>query len=133
MSKSLSDALEIVAERLADGAPYQWGHMGQCNCGHVAQVLTNRSAREIHASAMARRTGEWTEFANDFCEGTGALVDDVFTDLLAAGLTRQDVIHLENLSDPSVVAVVGRPLVRSERTDAIAYLRAMAALRRRDS
>jgi hypothetical protein len=56
MSKSLSEALEIVAERLSSGAPYQWGHMGQCNCGHVAQVLTNKTAREIHQSASTTRS-----------------------------------------------------------------------------
>ena len=130
MSKSLSEALDIVAERLSCGAPYQWGHMGQCNCGHVAQVLTNKTAREIHQSAIAQQTGEWTEFANDYCSDSGALIGDVFRDLLGAGLSRDDIMHLENLSDPVVVKSVGRPLVRSDRDDAIAYMRVLAELRR---
>ena len=49
-----------------------------------------------------------------------------FEALMAAGLSRQDVIHLENLSDPEVLAVVGRPLQRHERQDAVAYTRALA-------
>jgi hypothetical protein len=126
MSKSLAAALSVVAERLESGAPYQWGHMGQCNCGHLAQVVTQKSAREIHQSAIARQTGEWTEFANDYCGATGALIDDVFAELLAAGLSRDDIIHLENLSDPVVLARVGRPLQRHVRDDAIAYVRALS-------
>jgi hypothetical protein len=126
MSKSLVQALEVVAERLEQGAPYQWGHMGQCNCGHLAQVLTTKTAAQIHQSAIARHTGEWSEFANDYCEGSGALIDDVFEALLGAGLSRQDIIHLENLSDPAVVAAVGRPLQRHVREDAVAYARALA-------
>ena len=127
MSKSLAAALAIVAERLEAGAPYQWGHMGQCNCGHLAQVITQKSAREIHQSAIARHTGECTEFANDYCGATGALIDDVFAELLAMGLSREDIVHLENLSDPAVVARVGRPLQRHVRDDAVAYTRALAA------
>jgi len=125
MSVPLTTALDIVARRLEEGMPYQWGHMGQCNCGHVAQVLTKRSAAEIHRAAIAAQTGEWTEFANDYCAGTGALIDDVMAELLAAGLTRSDIIHLENLSDPRVVARVGRPLVRHVREDVVAYTRAL--------
>lgn len=128
MSRSLVDALELVAERLEQGAPFQWGHMGQCNCGHLAQVVTKRSAAEIHASAIRQRTGEWSEFVNDYCQSSGALIDDVMDDLLALGLSRQDLVHLENLSDPTVTAAIGRPLQKNVRDDAIAYFRAKAAL-----
>lgn len=126
MSKSLVQALQVVAERLEQGAPYQWGHMGQCNCGHLAQVLTTKTAAQIHQSAIARQTGEWSEFAHDYCASSGALIDDVFEELITAGLSRKDIIHLENLSDPEVIAAVGRPLQRHERQDAIAYTRALA-------
>ncbi len=126
MSKSLVEALHVVAERLEQGAPYQWGHMGQCNCGHLAQVLTDKTAAQIHQSAIACQTGEWSEFANDYCGHTGSLIDDVFEALMQAGLTRHDIMHLENLSDPQVLAVVGRPLVRHDRDDAVAYTRALA-------
>ena len=126
MSVSLVHALRTVADRLAAGAPFQWGHMGHCNCGHLAQVVTTRSAAEIHKSAILRRTGEWSEYANDYCP-SGALIDDIFEDLLALGLTREDIAHLEDLSDPVVLAEVGRiHLRRNDRDDAIAYFRAFA-------
>lgn len=128
MSAPLVVALRTVADRLAAGAPFQWGHMGHCNCGHLAQVVTRRTAAEIHQSAILRRTGEWSEYANDYCP-SGALIDDIFEDLLALGMTRQDIAHLEDLSDPAVVAVVGRGhLRRNDRQDAIDYFRAYADL-----
>ena len=127
-TQRLAEALRAAAERIAGGAAYQWGHMGQCNCGHLAQVVTQRSAAEIHASAIARHTGEWSEYANDYFGVSGALIDDVFDDLLALGLTRDDLRHLEYLSAPDVVAAVGRPLQRNVREDAVAYFRAWADL-----
>ena len=128
MSRSLVEALTTVADRLAQGAAYQWGHMGQCNCGHLAQVVTKRTAAAIHQSAISRATGEWSEHAFDYCQGSGALIDDVVDDLLAIGLNRDDIVHLENLSDARVLARVGRPLARHVREDAIAYFRAFAEL-----
>ncbi len=128
MSRALIEALHVVAERLERGAPYQWGHMGQCNCGHLAQVVSRRTAADIHRSAIARNTGEWSEHANDRCPSTGALIDDVFDDLLAIGLTRQDIVHLEHLDDPRVVARVGRALRKNQRADAVDYVRAWAGL-----
>jgi hypothetical protein len=128
MSASLVHALRTVADRLAAGAPFQWGHMGQCNCGHLAQVVTKRTAAEIHQAALLRQTGEWSEYANDYCP-SGALIDDVFADLLALGMSRQDIAHLEDLSDPVVLAELGRAhLRRNDRDDAIAYFRAYAAV-----
>lgn len=128
MSRPLVEALRIVADRLADGASYQWGHMGQCNCGNLAQVVSRRTAEDIHRSAIARATGEWSEHAFDYCPGSGALIDDVVDDLLAIGLRRDDIAHLENLDDRRVVARVGRPLAKNVRDDAIAYFKTFADL-----
>lgn len=128
MSRSLVDALRTVRDRLANGAPYQWGHMGQCNCGHLAQVVCQRSAKDIHASAIARATGEWSEHAFAYCADSGALIDDIVADLLAVGLTREDILHLEHLDDPRVIARVGRTLQKNQREDAIAYFASFADL-----
>jgi hypothetical protein len=128
MSASLVHALRTVADRLAAGAPFQWGHMGHCNCGHLAQVVTKRTPAEIHRAAILRQTGEWSEYANDYCP-SGALIDDIFEDLLALGMTRADIAHLEDLSDPDVLRELDRShLRRNDRADAIAYFRAYADL-----
>ena len=33
----LIEALRKTAKKLEKGARYQWGHMGCCNCGNLAQ------------------------------------------------------------------------------------------------
>jgi hypothetical protein len=50
MAKSnpeLINALRETADRLEQGAHYEWGHMGRCNCGHLVQTLTWMSDYEI--------------------------------------------------------------------------------------
>ena len=44
----LVDALRSTSKRLErDDVEYQWGHMGQCNAGHLIQTLTGMSSFEI--------------------------------------------------------------------------------------
>lgn len=42
-------AIEKTILKLSKGAPYQWVHMGACNCGNLAQELTKLSKAEIHS------------------------------------------------------------------------------------
>ena len=128
-SSRLIVALRITADRIEAGAPYQWGHMGQCNCGHLAQTITKQSASAIHRSALDEGTGEWSEHLRDRCATSGALIDDVTAALIDFGFTRDELAHLEDLSAPAVLAQLGVPcLVRHDRDDAVRYLRAWAAL-----
>jgi hypothetical protein len=131
-SLTLVRALRDTAARLEAGAAYQWGHHGQCNCGHLVQTLCHVEAREIHAWALETATGvgDWEMLANDFCPASGHRIDDVIAALLEAGLTTDDLVHLERLDDPRVLAFLpggARWLARNGREDAIAYLRAWAA------
>lgn len=96
-------ALRVTAERLSSDTSYQWGHMGACNCGHLAQTITRRSKREIHESAMVRE-GDWEQQAHDYCPTSGHCIDDIITELIAAGMSIHDIGHLEKLSDPEVLA-----------------------------
>ena len=44
-------ALRATADRLAaPDARYEWGHMGGCNCGHLAQTVTTLSRAEIQVA-----------------------------------------------------------------------------------
>ena len=43
----LIEAIRNTAKKLETGAPYQWGHMGSCNCGNLAQEITDLSEKEI--------------------------------------------------------------------------------------
>lgn len=131
----LATALRATAERLRAGAPYQWGHFGACNCGHLAQTLTDRSPAEIHRAALARATGfdgpevdDWADAAVEHCPASGLPLDAILDEMLGAGLTLADVRHLERLSDPRIVRRVGRYLARNRRDDLVAYLTAWADL-----
>jgi hypothetical protein len=132
-SLQLVRALRDTAVRLEAGAAYQWGHHGQCNCGHLVQTLCRLEPRVIHAWALeaAGGVGEWELLANDFCPTSGQRIDDVIAALLDAGLTTDDLVHLERLDDVQVLAQLpagARWLARNVRDDAIAYLRAWATL-----
>jgi len=127
-SEALASALRSTASRLREGAPFAWGHMGRCNCGHLAQTLTQRSAAELHAAAQARH-GDWREQTREYCPTSGLAIDVVLEDLLAAGLSLSDLRHLEDLSDPAVLArVPARHLRRSDVRHTIQYLEAWAEL-----
>jgi hypothetical protein len=118
-------ALRNTIKHLKSGAPYQWGHMGACNCGNLAQVVTRLTKAEIHAYAMQKH-GDWNEQLNEYCPGSGLPVDLMIGELVGAGFTLQDLMHLERLSDPSVLAGVSPEkrscLRKNDKQDLILYL-----------
>jgi hypothetical protein len=121
-------ALRVTAARLRDGAPYQWGHHGMCNCGHLTQTITGRDRREIHEAALARG-GEWRDRERDYCPTSGLAIDHIVRELLAYGLSTSDLADLEYLDDERVLRrVPDRELRRNRREDVIAYLDAWADL-----
>lgn len=126
----LITALYTTIESIEDGARYQWGHMGMCNCGHLAQALTSRSRAEIHAAAL-RRAGDWGEQAVEYCPTSGLPIDHIITEMLDAGLTLDDIDYLERLNAPDVLARIPlerRWLSRNSREDLIFYLRQWVAM-----
>ncbi len=123
-SFELIQALRSTTARLRESADYQWGHMGACNCGFLAQTVTRLDKAAIHDAAMARR-GDWEEQANAFCAGSGYLIDDIIEALVGLGLTTDDIGHLEKVSGPEVLARLPegeRYLARNRRDHVILYL-----------
>ena len=123
-TRQLTVALRKTITRLLSGEPYQWGHLGACNCGHLAQTLTNLPKGEIHRAALIR-DGDWGEVSQEYCETSGLKVDSIIKTMLSAGLDLNDIEHLENLSDRSVLARMGvgpEGLKHNSRADVIAYM-----------
>jgi hypothetical protein len=118
-------ALRKTVSKLKNGAPYQWGHMGACNCGNLAQEITRISKSDIHRFAM-QRSGDWSEQLNDYCPSSGLPMDLMISELLEIGLTREDLMHLERLSDPEILALLPRErrlnLVKNKKEDLLLYL-----------
>jgi hypothetical protein len=124
-------ALRQTAHRLATEAPYQWGHMGSCNCGHLAQTITQLTKAEIHARAM-QRYGDWERQLIDYCPTSGLPIDETIDEMLALGFTRSDLTHLERLADPTIRAAIPferrNALRHNQRDDVVLYLRTWADL-----
>ncbi|WP_338874135.1 hypothetical protein WBJ53_00735 [Spirosoma sp. SC4-14] len=126
----LIDALRKTAKKLQNGAPYQWGHMGGCNCGNLAQELTKLSKDEIHRYAL-QRYGDWNVQVDDYCPTSQMPIDVIISEMLAAGLTIEDVKHLERLNDRQVLVRFPqekRYLRHNNRTDVVMYMNAWADL-----
>jgi hypothetical protein len=129
-SAKLVAAIRETADRLALGDNYQWGHMGSCNCGHLAQTITHYNKGQIHGAAMWRH-GDWTEQLRDYCPQSGLPMDEIIDQMLAWGLSSRDLAYLERLSDPTVLEALPptrRYLKHNLRDDVVLYLRSWAAL-----
>ncbi|AXJ00863.1 hypothetical protein CYPRO_1612 [Cyclonatronum proteinivorum] len=127
----LIDALRKTAKRLDSGAEYNWCHMGRCNCGHLAQTITELSPAEIHEMALLK-AGDWTTQSVEHCTATGLTIDHIIASMLELGLTRQDIANLERLADQRVLMRI--PLERRKemshknRADVVLYMNTLAQM-----
>ncbi|HWA35724.1 MAG TPA: hypothetical protein VG737_16390 [Cyclobacteriaceae bacterium] len=129
-STKVIHALREAARKLGSSSNYQWGHMGLCNCGFLAQEVTHLSKEEIHRRAMMRH-GDWSEQLNDYCPSSGLPMDDMISDLITFGFDASDLKHLEYLSDDAILMTLPfeqRHLMRNVKGDAVIYLSAWANL-----
>ncbi len=101
-SPQLIASIRNAAKKIAASAKYQWGHMGSCNCGFLAQEITSLTKGQIHAYAMEKH-GDWTDQVSDFCPTSGLPFDLLISELLKAGLSLEDLKNLEKLKDPDVL------------------------------
>lgn len=126
VSEEIITVLRSTAEQLMASPDYQWGHMGACNCGFLAQEVTRLSKGEIHKRAM-QGYGDWNEQLNDYCPTSGLLFDDVITALLSAGFDVDDLKNLETLSSPEVLGRLnGLHLLQNRKEDVALYLNTWA-------
>lgn len=126
----LVEAFRTTAKNLRNGKPYEWGHMGNCNCGNLAQTLLNIDKKTIHEYALVG-VGDWSEQVNDYCPTSGLQMDKMIFGLLEKGLSTDDLKNLEYLSDPLVLAYLPQnasPLKNNNREDVALYLETWAKL-----
>jgi len=121
----LISALRRTASKLENGNSYQWGHMGKCNCGNLAQELTEYSSAQIHEYALLSRSGDWSEQTSAYCGITKLPLDWVVDAMLDSGLDINDLKNLEYLSDSKVLKrfpMNERNLKHNVLTDLVKYL-----------
>ncbi len=125
----LIHALRITASKMKKGAKYQWGHMGQCNCGNLAQEITKMTEAEIHQHALQTREGDWSEQTAEYCPISNLPMDVMVTKLLEVGLTVADLQNLEKLGDRNILKhIPHRHLSHNVRNDVVLYMETWANL-----
>lgn len=126
----LIEALRQTARNLKNGASYQWGHMGGCNCGNLAQELTRLDKNQIHRYAM-ERYGDWNKQLDDYCPASQMPIDVIINEMVMAGLQIEDLKHLEKLDDRVVLLrlpLEKRHLRHNVREDVVTYMNTWASL-----
>jgi len=129
-SVKLIQAIRNAAKRLSDSDNYQWGHMGSCNCGFLAQEISQLNKAEIHSYAMQKH-GDWNEQLNDYCPTSGLHMDDLITHMLNFGLDTDDLKNLEKVSDQKVLAALPKDkkhLLHNNKEDVVLYLNTWASI-----
>jgi len=127
-SPKLISVLRATAQRLQESSNYQWGHMGACNCGHLAQEITALSKAEIHEIALAGH-GDWSTQIREYCPDSGMPMHWIIGQLLALGLSTRDIENLEYLADDKVLKQMPaeqRHPLRNKREDVVVYLQVWA-------
>lgn len=129
----LIEAIEKTILKLSNGAAYQWGHMGACNCGNLAQELTHFTKAEIHQYAMQKH-GDWNEQLLDYCPTSGLPIDLMISRMLGFGLTLDDLSNLERLSDQNILSQIPKErrdqINKNSREDVILYMQTWSKILR---
>ncbi len=121
-------ALRETATQIATSGRYEWGHMGSCNCGHLAQNITSFTRAEIQQFALQKR-GDWSEQVIDYCPTSGYPMDLIIGRMIEFGFTTADLRQLENLSNPEILAKAGvASFNRNVMSDTVKYMNAWADL-----
>jgi len=129
-SVELVVALRETAQRLSSGVKYNWSLMGSCNCGHLAQTITGLDSREIQSRAL-ERSGDWSDQVESYCSSSGLSLDDIFNAMLRVGMSKDDIKHLEHLSDPQVLERMqcsANSIKKNSRDDLVTYMNCLADL-----
>jgi hypothetical protein len=127
-SEKLVNALRETAERILRSREYQWGHMGSCNCGFLAQTITKLSKSEIHEYAM-RQSGDWSEQSEHYCSTSSMPFDLLLSEMLQFGFEIQDLVNLERLSDKEILKKLPEEkpyLQHNNKLDVVLYIKLWA-------
>lgn len=115
--QKLIEALSLAIHALENNTiHYEWTHQESCNCGIVAQAVlgvNNVQLRDMWQGALSvmnkhKRDEEkidptWQNAVKRLCPITGEPMADVFRKLFNAGLTKEDIVHLEYMNNVAIL------------------------------
>jgi len=103
-----------------DTIHYKWTNQESCNCGIVAQAILEKSSEEIKKDfspvlnkLVSLNEGKeekdklsrtWKNGVKYLCPITGESMYGIFNDLMAAGMSKSDIVHLEYMDNPAILA-----------------------------
>lgn len=111
--KSLKIAITALEN---DTVYYNWQEHHSCNCGIVAQAATGMSSGEIWELFSPLQLGKknktkkqltWKSATHIYCTITGQTEEEIFKKLFKAGLSAEDIVHLEYLENPAILKRAG--------------------------
>lgn len=129
-SLELIDALRKTSKRVAVKSNYDWKNIGACNCGNLAQVITGMDKKDIHKNGIQKH-GDWEMLVYLYRENSKYKIDEVITRMIELGINPEEIVHLENLSDPKILERMPenrKYLKRDNREDVIMYLETWAEM-----
>lgn len=131
---------------LQDGtADYNWSDGCKCNVGLLAQIISNESYLDLRKEKIAEYPewlkfmkdnkttepgcGSWKTLINLYCGQTKPTMHGIVGEMIKSGFTKEDLIHLEYLSDDYVLShMKDDNLEQDKETDLIKYLKTWISL-----
>lgn len=96
---------------------YSWNNPNSCNMGVVAQAVLKVDAKtlgvmrkELFAATTDLSEKSWRNAVKHGCPITGVEIPVIIKQLEDAGLSREDIVHLEYLSNPAILSESGIPM-----------------------
>jgi len=124
----LITALRMTAKAIENKTfNYGFYRANTCNCGALVCALKGITPDDLHIPGA----GYWSARVSKFCPISGIPTHELFRELIGYGLTPESIVHLENLSDPEVLARMPKLLFgyrRSSRKSVVLYMRTWADL-----
>lgn len=107
MKTKLITALRAAARSIESGTiDYDWAEQCRCNCGVLACALTGSPPSKLSLPSVKGGL-TWQQIVGRHCPITGLPEQVTLRAMFEAGLTQQDIIELENLSNPAVCERAG--------------------------
>lgn len=120
--EKLIQSLSTVITALEnDIVHYNWKKQSQCNCGLVSQVLLGMSQAELKneierqdifnkerfKSTIGSDWCTWKNAVKVYCPIAKKPLKQIFIDLENAGLSKEDIVHLESMDNPAIFSKSG--------------------------
>lgn len=122
--EKLINSLNIAISSLKnDTIYYDWQRQSSCNAGIVAQAVLDKTPDEISKlrSSLFKNLPEkvdntWKNAIKHGCSVTGKSMFEIINQLTEAGLSKEDIVHLEYLENPAILERSGIEKIKTYKT-----------------